>query len=315
MKKIIKTIRKKHKQVHFKYNQGEKMAEKFEEIAVVVDQNALGSGIYDLTLKTKNIAKAAKAGQFVSVYSNDRSKLLPRPISLCGIDRDEDTIRLVYRVTGENTGTEEFSKLVMGDKIRILGPLGNGFTVEPGKKAFLIGGGIGVPPMLQLAKDINSGVVQTSGAVDTNTQEKGQTEEKQINGHGKKICDMNIIMGYRDENTFLLDEFKEQADSFVATEDGSVGTKGNVIDAIKENGLEADVIYACGPMPMLRALKAYAMEHDMECYVSMEERMACGIGACLACVCKTKDKDAHSNVNNKRICKEGPVFNAKEVEL
>lgn len=291
------------------------MAEKFEEIAVVVDQNALGSGIYDLTLKTKNIAKAAKAGQFVSVYSNDRSKLLPRPISLCGIDRDEDTIRLVYRVTGENTGTEEFSKLVMGDRIRILGPLGNGFTVEPGKKAFLIGGGIGVPPMLQLAKDINSGVVQTTGAVDTNTQEKGQTEEKQINGHGKKICDMNIIMGYRDENTFLLDEFKEQVDSFVATEDGSVGTKGNVIDAIKENGLEADVVYACGPMPMLRALKAYAMEHDMECYVSMEERMACGIGACLACVCKTKDKDAHSNVNNKRICKEGPVFNAKEVEL
>ena len=291
------------------------MAEKFEEIAVVVDQNALGRGIYDLTLKTTNIAKAAKAGQFVSVYSNDRSKLLPRPISLCGIDRDEDTIRLVYRVTGENTGTEEFSKLVMGDKIRILGPLGNGFTVEPGKKAFLIGGGIGVPPMLQLAKDINSGVVQTTGAVDTNTQEKEQTEEKQINGHGKKICDMNIIMGYRDENTFLLDEFKEQADSFVATEDGSVGTKGNVIDAINENGLEADVIYACGPMPMLRALKAYAMEHDMECYVSMEERMACGIGACLACVCKTKDKDAHSNVNNKRICKEGPVFNAKEVEL
>ena len=291
------------------------MAEKFEEIAVVVDQNALGRGIYDLTLKTTNIAKAAKAGQFVSVYSNDKSKLLPRPISLCGIDRDEDTIRLVYRVTGENTGTEEFSKLVMGDKIRLLGPLGNGFTVEPGKKAFLIGGGIGVPPMLQLAKDINSGVVQTTGAVDTNTQEKGQTEEKQINGHGKKICDMNIIMGYRDENTFLLDEFKEQADSFVATEDGSVGTKGNVIDAINENGLEADVIYACGPMPMLRALKAYAMEHDMECYVSMEERMACGIGACLACVCKTKDKDAHSNVNNKRICKEGPVFSAKEVEL
>ena len=291
------------------------MAEKFEEIAVVVDQNTLGSGIYDLTLKTTNIAKAAKAGQFVSVYSNDKSKLLPRPISLCGIDRDEDTIRLVYRVTGENTGTEEFSKLVMGDRIRILGPLGNGFTVEPGKKAFLIGGGIGVPPMLQLAKDINSGVVQTSGAVDANTQEKGQAEEKQINGHGKKICDMNIIMGYRDENTFLLDEFKEQADSFVATEDGSVGTKGNVIDAIKENGLEADVIYACGPMPMLRALKAYAMEHDMECYVSMEERMACGIGACLACVCKTNDKDAHSNVNNKRICKEGPVFNAKEVEL
>ncbi len=211
------------------------MAEKFEEIAVVVDQSSLGNGIYDLTLKTDKIAKAAKAGQFVSVYSNDKSKLLPRPISLCGINRDEDTIRLVYRVTGEGTGTEEFSKLVMGDKVRLLGPLGNGFTV--------------------------------------------------------------------------------QAASFVATEDGSVGTKGNVIDAIKENALEADVIYACGPMPMLRALKAYSTEHDMDCFVSMEERMACGIGACLACVCKTKDKDAHSNVNNKRICKEGPVFDAKEVEL
>ena len=268
-----------------KRNQGDKMAEKFEEIAAVVDQSSLGNGIYDLTLKTDKIAKAAKAGQFVSVYSNDKSKLLPRPISLCGINRDEDTIRLVYRVTGEGTGTEEFSKLVMGDKVRLLGPLGNGFTVQPGKKAFLIGGGIGVPPMLQLAKDINA------------------------------VCDMNIVMGYRDENTFLLDEFKEQAASFVATEDGSVGTKGNVIDAIKENALEADVIYACGPIPMLRALKAYAAEHDMDCFVSMEERMACGIGACLACVCKTKDKDAHSNVNNKRICKEGPVFDAKEVEL
>lgn len=285
------------------------MAEKFEEIAVVVDQSSLGNGIYDLTLKTDKIAKAAKAGQFVSVYSNDKSKLLPRPISLCGINRDEDTIRLVYRVTGEGTGTEEFSKLVMGDKVRLLGPLGNGFTVQPGKKAFLIGGGIGVPPMLQLAKDINAGIVQTSGE----EKNPGQAAMKGA------VCDMNIVMGYRDENTFLLDEFREQAASFVATEDGSVGTKGNVIDAIKENVLEADVIYACGPMPMLRALKAYAAEHDMDCFVSMEERMACGIGACLACVCKTKDKDAHSNVNNnvnnKRICKEGPVFDAKEVEL
>lgn len=286
------------------------MAEKFEEIAVVVDQSSLGNGIYDLTLKTDKIAKAARAGQFVSVYSNDKSKLLPRPISLCGINRDDDTIRLVYRVTGEGTGTEEFSKLVRGDKVRILGPLGNGVTVQPGKKAFLIGGGIGVPPMLQLAKDINTGIVQTSG------EESNQGQTAMEGAESKTaVCDMNIVMGYRDENTFLLDEFKEQAASFVATEDGSVGTKGNVIDAIKENALEADVIYACGPMPMLRALKAYAAEHDMDCFVSMEERMACGIGACLACVCKTKDKDAHSNVKNKRICKEGPVFDAKEVEL
>lgn len=262
------------------------MSEKFQETVTVVSQKQIGTGIYDLTIQTKEIAAAAKAGQFVSVYSNDASKLLPRPISLCGIDRKAGTLRLVYRVTGEHTGTEEFSRLQAGDTMKIMGPLGNGFTVEKGKKAFLIGGGIGVPPMLQLAKEM---------------KDAGEN--------------FQIVMGYRDAGTFLLDEFKEQGESFVATEDGSVGTKGNVLDAIRENHLDADVIYACGPTPMLRALKAYAEEQNMTCYVSMEERMACGIGACLACVCNSTYKDAHSNVKNKRICKEGPVFNAKEVDL
>lgn len=262
------------------------MAEKFEEIVKVVSQNSLGNGIFDMVLQTENIAKAARSGQFVSVYSNDASKLLPRPISLCGIDREKGTLRLVYRVTGEGTGTEEFSRLKAGDTVKILGPLGNGFTVVPGKKAFLIGGGIGVPPMLQLAKEMKA-----SGE------------------------DIQVVMGYRNSDTFLLEEFEEVAETFVATEDGSLGTKGNVIDAIKNEKLNADIIYTCGPTPMLRALKAYAEENNMECYISMEERMACGIGACLACVCKSREKDAHTNVNNKRICKEGPVFNAKEVEL
>ena len=262
------------------------MSEKFQETVTVVSQKQIGTGIYDLTIQTKEIAAAAKAGQFVSVYSNDASKLLPRPIILCGIDRKAGTLRLVYRVTGEHTGTEEFSRLQAGDTMKIMGPLGNGFTVEKGRKTFLIGGGIGVPPMLQLAKEM---------------KDAGEN--------------FQIVMGYRDAGTFLLDEFKEQGESFVATEDGSVGTKGNVLDAIRENHLDADVIYACGPTPMLRALKAYAEEQNMTCYVSMEERMACGIGACLACVCNSTEKDAHSNVKNKRICKEGPVFNAKEVEL
>lgn len=263
------------------------MSEKFQENVTVVSQKQIADGIFDLVLQTKEIAAHAKAGQFVSVYSDDASKLLPRPISLCGIDREAGTLRLVYRVTGEKTGTEEFSKLEAGDTIRIMGPLGNGFTVEPGKKAFLIGGGIGVPPMLQLAKEIKA-----SGAAEFQT-----------------------IMGYRNAQTFLLDEFKEQGDAFAATEDGSVGTKGNVIDAIKSLGLKADVIYACGPTPMLRAIKAYAEENNIECYISLEERMACGIGACLACVCKSKEKDHHSNVNNKRICKDGPVFLSTEVEI
>lgn len=263
------------------------MSEKFQETATILSQESLGAGIFDMTIQTKEIAAHAKAGQFVSVYSADASKLLPRPISLCGIDAGAGTLRLVYRVTGKNTGTEEFSRLQKGDTVKILGPLGNGFTVKPGKKAFLIGGGIGVPPMLQLAKDM---------------KESG-------------TAPFQIVMGYRDANTFLMDEFKEQGQTFTATEDGSVGTKGNVLDAVRANALSADVIYACGPTPMLRALKAYAAEQGMDCYISMEERMACGIGACLACVCNSTHKDEHSNVNNKRICKEGPVFDAKEVEL
>lgn len=257
------------------------MAEKFEETAIVVSQKQIADGIFDLTIKTERIASAAKAGQFVSLYCKDGTKLLPRPISLCGIDKEAGTLRLVYRVTGENTGTEQFSQMTEGDTVRVLGPLGNGFPLEK-KKAFLIGGGIGIPPMLQLAKELD--------------------------------CEKTAVLGYRDE-LFLLEDFNSVCDTIIATEDGSAGTKGNVLDAIKANALSADMIYACGPTPMLRALKAYAQEHNMECYISMEERMACGIGACLACVCKTKEKDAHTNVNNKRICKEGPVFRAEEVEL
>ena len=132
------------------------MSEKFQENVTVISQKQIAAGVFDMVLQTKEIAAHARAGQFVSVYSNDASKLLPRPISLCGIDREAGTLRLVYRVTGEGTGTEEFSRLKAGDTIRVLGPLGNGFTVEPGKKAFLIGGGIGIPPMLELAKTIKA---------------------------------------------------------------------------------------------------------------------------------------------------------------
>ena len=145
-----------------------------------------------------------------------------------------------------------------------------------------MGGGIGIPPMLQTAKELN----------------------------GTKTA----ILGYRDE-LFLNDEFQAYADVCVATEDGSTGTKGNVMDAIRENALEADVIFACGPTPMLRAIKAYAEEKNIPCWISMEERMACGVGACLACVCQSKDVDDHSQVHNKRICKDGPVFLADEIEL
>ena len=125
---------------------------------------------------------------------------------------------------------------------------------------------------------------------------------------------VTAVLGYRDA-LFLKEDFEKYVPVVVATEDGSSGTKGTVIDALNANDLKADVICTCGPTPMLRALKEYAQNHDMKCYVSLEERMGCGIGACLACVCKTKEKDEHSNVNNTRICKEGPVFLAQEVEF
>lgn len=255
------------------------MSEKSRETAVVIRQEEISFDVYDLWLKTETIAKNAKAGQFVSVYSKDGSRLLPRPISICKIDKEDDAIRLVYRVAGK--GTEEFSNLKSGMHVELIGPLGNGFP-KKSKKAFLIGGGIGIPPMLELAKELD--------------------------------CERQIVLGFRDD-VFLYDEFQEFGKVYIATEDGSTGTEGNVLDAIRENGLQAEIIYACGPTPMLRAVKEYAVKHGIECWVSLEERMACGIGACLGCVCQSKNKDAHTNVKNKRICKEGPVFRAEEVEF
>ena len=261
------------------------MADKKKEAAVVVSQEQLAEGIFSLWLQTE-AAKDAKPGQFISMYTNDGSKLLPRPISICEIDKENGRLRMVYRVTGENTGTEQFSRLQAGDTVPVIGPLGNGFPLEKaeGKKAFLMGGGIGVPPILELAKQM-------------------ECDKKQI------------VVGYRDAQTFLKEEFEANGELYISTEDGSVGTKGNVMHAIAENNLEADVIFACGPTPMLRAIKKYAEENGIECYISLEERMACGIGACLACVCKSKEKDHHSNVHNKRICKDGPVFLSTEVEI
>ena len=260
------------------------MADRKKEIALVVSQEQLAEGIFSMWIRTE-AAQAAKPGQFISMYTNDGTKLLPRPISICEIDQEQGQLRVVYRVTGANTGTEQFSKLKAGDTLPVVGPLGNGFPLEraAGKKAFLMGGGIGVPPILELAKQLD--------------------------------CEKQIIVGYRDAHTFLREQFEENGSLYISTEDGSVGTKGNVMHAIAENGLTADIIYACGPTPMLRAIKSYAEENHIECYLSLEERMACGIGACLACTCKSKEKDHHTNVHNKRICKDGPVFLSTEVEI
>lgn len=255
------------------------MTEKFKEQAVIIRQEEISYGIYSMWLKTSQIAEKAKPGQFISLYCHDGSRMLPRPISICEIDKKDKALRIVYRVAGK--GTEEFSHMSTGESIDIVGPLGNGFPLKE-KKAFLIGGGIGIPPMVELAKQLN--------------------------------CEKQMVLGYRD-TMFLQEEFKGLGSMYVATEDGSYGTEGNVLDAIRENGLDAEIIYACGPTPMLKAIKEYAIANGIECWLSLEEKMACGIGACLACVCKSKEKDSHTHVNNKRVCKEGPVFRAEEVEF
>ena len=262
---------------------------KVKMTASVLSQSEMAEGIFDLRIKAPQIAGEAVAGQFVSLYSSNGARLLPRPISLCGIDKENGELRLVYRVAGE--GTEEFSHLTAGDTIDVLGPLGNGFPLEEGKRSFLIGGGIGVPPMLELARELSElNKDQGSGLVQS-------------------------VLGYRDSQMFLKDEFAAYGLVYAATEDGSAGTRGNVLDAIREQALSAEVIYACGPKPMLRALKEYAAEAGIPCWVSLEEKMACGVGACLACVCQSKDVDHHSQVHNKRICKDGPVFLAEDIDL
>lgn len=250
--------------------------------ARVNSQKEIAPAIFDMWLQTE-LAQGAVPGQFICLYTKDKSTLLPRPISICEVDREAGSLRIVYRIAGK--GTAEFATYKEGDTVDILGTLGNGFPYEKaaGKKVFLMGGGIGIPPMLELAKEMDA--------------------------------DKQIIVGYRDADTFLKEDLEKYGKVYIATEDGSVGSKGNVMDAIRENGLQADMIFACGPMPMLRAIKRYAEEAGIPAYISLEERMACGVGACLGCVAKTKEVDHHSHVHNARICTDGPVFEAGEVEI
>lgn len=252
---------------------------KVQEMAIVLEQRILAEGVYSMWLST-SIAKEAVPGQFVSLYCEEHSRLLPRPISICEIDKKRSAIRLVYRLAGE--GTKEFSALQTDDEVKVLGPLGNGFPLE-GEHPIVIGGGIGVPPMLELAKSLSAKAT--------------------------------IVLGYRDEQLFLKEQFEDYGQLEIATDNGAVGVHGTVVDVLEQKQITGDVIYACGPKPMLAAVKRYAMEHEIKCYVSMEERMACGIGACLGCVCQIKEEDAHSHVHNTRVCKDGPVFLAEEVEL
>jgi len=242
----------------------------------IVSAKKLNETTFDFVIKAPDIASKASFGQFVDVKAD--GFFLRRPISLGGITND--TIRIIFEIKGE--GTKKLSELKEGDMIDVMGPLGHGFTVSEQKKVILIGGGIGTPPMLPLAE------------------------------HFKENA--TVILGFRGKEQVILKEdfVSTGAKVIICTNDGSVGEKGFVTDVLKtlinEN---PDMIYSCGPNVMLKAVADMANDNGINCEVSLEERMACGVGACLGCACKTKSHDGTSS--HAHVCKNGPVFDSKEV--
>lgn len=235
----------------------------------IISNKPLTKCIYEMCLEG-NTAAIQNAGQFVNIALD--GFYLRRPISVC--DFSENFLKIIYKIVGK--GTELMAKMQSGEQLEMLTGLGNGFSVNNCQKPLLVGGGVGVPPMYRLAKDL---VAQ-----------------------GKQV---SVVLGFNTcEEIFYKNEFEALgANVYVATADGSVGTKGFVTDAIAANKIEADYFYACGPLPMLRALYD-ALDIDGE--MSFEERMGCGFGVCMGCSCKTKN-------GYKRICKEGPVLKKDEI--
>lgn len=247
---------------------------------IITHKKAIAKGIFDLTISCPEIAALAKPGQFAQVAAD--GYFLRRPISICDIDKERGTIRIVFEVRGK--GTDKISELNKGGLIDIIAPLGNGFTILDGKKAVCVGGGIGTPPMLGIAKQYGE-----------NAQ---------------------VISGFRTSAIAILqDDFKAAGcNTVLCTDDGTAGIHGFVTEPLKAR-LESDkpdMIYACGPAPMLKNIVKLAKEYGVKTEVSLEQRMACGVGACLVCVCRTV-KDGEQFLSH--VCKDGPVFDGEEVDF
>lgn len=243
------------------------------QIFTLVKNDRIADGIYDWVVENDSLPKLAKCGQFANIKVS--GKTLRRPISIC--DADEHSLRFVFQVKGE--GTQIMSEQRVGDKVEILAPLGHGFELQNGKRYCLIGGGIGVPPMLYTAKQCENPLV---------------------------------ITGFRNKDLVILqDDFKAAgAELVLTTDDGSAGIHGFVTDVLGQRLDEVDEVLACGPIPMLKAIYKVC-KGKVPCQVSLEERMGCGIGACLVCACKTKPKDGEEYMS--QVCRHGPVYNAEEV--
>ena len=257
------------------------------EAEVLVNEE-IAKDIMRIIISAPEAAAAAVPGQFINFYPKADSMILPRPISICDVDAKEGTMSIVYAVVGK--GTVEISKAVRGDIVKISSPLGNGFDisgVQAGSSAVLIGGGIGSAPMVYLSREFK-----------------------------KMGVDCTAVIGFRKE-PFLAQELENNGckvlvTTDVPTENNFVGT---VVDCMKINDVKGDAWFACGPKPMLAAVSGfvYGKDEDALLQVSMEERMGCGYGACVGCVCDVKDPENEGGIIKKKVCKDGPVFIGSEV--
>ena len=251
---------------------------------LIKEKNALAKDIYSFTVYCPEAAAAAKCGQFVHIRAEGFT--LRRPVSICRVDREKGTIRIVFAVKGE--GTAEIARLNKGDRMNMIAPLGNGFSsaeIPQGKRVLLVSGGIGVPPMLETARR-----------------------------HISRNDSVTALLGFRGYgNIILADEFEKMGvQTVICTDDGSVGIKGTIAGPMRAELEKEDIgaVFACGPKPMLKAVAELANEYDVFCELSLEERMACGVGACVGCAARIKRDGGEKLL---RVCKDGPVFNAAEV--
>jgi len=259
----------------------------------ILSRKEVAPNIYLMKLKASEIAQDALPGQFIHIKcSKDNYPLLRRPLSIHRIDKEKEEIYILFQVAGE--GTKLLSQRVIGDDLDIMGPIGNGFNIYPeSKKIMIVGGGIGVAPLLALCEE---------------SIRKGK-EVRVLIGAQKK----ELVIG---EESFKVLGAKVD----VATDDGSYKYKGLVTDLLKETIIEEgwlpDQIFTCGPKPMLRKIVEISLDNYIDCQVSLEERMACGIGACLGCVCKIKTRDKKDDkvkYGYKKVCIDGPIFKGSEV--
>ena len=252
-----------------------------KELCKIISQKEIAKDIYELTVEAELVKEINQPGQFVHIrVSTSWDPALRRPISISSFDKKNNQFTMIYRKEGK--GTSKLAEMGMGDLLDILGPLGNGFPVDEvseGETALLVGGGIGVPPLYELSN--------------------------QLIAMGVKVIH---VLGFQTKSAvFYENEFLKNGETYVVTVDGTFGSKGFVTDVMKE--LSFDCIYTCGPTPMLRAIeKGY---QDKKMFLSLEERMGCGVGACFACVCKRADDP--EGVSYKKVCSDGPVFRAGEV--